>query len=176
MCELAGAGCWDKHKTADEMQSKLIFVPLPALGYLKWDVDTGTQRGMQAPRSMLEITQPAGSSSISGIHTGGMYHCTLILPTAGQEPQACLIGYFYVYHRPILSKHRCCACQICKTRQQLVWCMCFSTPQLQVAWVCLPSSLSIFSQVGTCFICMVKWPCQSSTKQAGVELLLPVSA
>lgn len=102
------------------------------------------KQGLQAPRSMPEITQPAGSCSVSGIHTRVMYHCTVILPTAGQEPQACSTGYLYVYHRPMLSKHRCCSCQICKTKQQLAWCMCFSTPQLQVTWVCLPSSLSIF--------------------------------
>ena len=44
----------------------------------------------------------------------------------------------------MLSKHRCSTCPTHKAKQQLVWHMYFSTPQLQVTWACLWSSSPIF--------------------------------
>lgn len=159
-------------------KSKLIFCSLTRFGKSEAGCGHRHTSRMQAPRSMPQITQPAVSSCVSGIHRRVIYHCTLILPTAWgtgstrQEPQACSTRYLYVYHRPMLCKHRCCTCQICKTKQHLVWCMRFSTPQLQVTWVCLSSSLSIFCYFprgGNLFNCMVKWHCQTLQNKQGLN-------
>lgn len=63
----------------------------------------------------------------------------LVSPAAGQESQACV----WAYYRPVLPEHRTSTRQTHKDRQQFECCVCFCSPQLQVLWVCLQSSLPL---------------------------------
>lgn len=126
-------------------KSKFFFVTSRTGGSPKHHLGRGTQAGTQAPQSLVcarDLLDLVGFARTSGIHTGGVFHCAFISPTAGQQSQVCLMGC--LYHRPMLSKSRCSTCQARKTKQRLVWYMCFSTPQLQATWAYSQSSLPIF--------------------------------
>lgn len=77
-------------------------------------------------------------------------HSALILPTAGQESPACLIRCLVsLITGLMLSEHRCSTCQTHKIKKQLISYMWGFAPLLQVTWVCLQCSSSIFSYFPT---------------------------
>ena len=63
----------------------------------------------------------------------------------------------------MLSKHRCSTCQAHKDKQQSIWYIYFSAPQMQVTWACLQSSLPIFRYYPTAAKAAALQPIHEST-------------
>lgn len=138
-CVWAGTGGTQEqpHNHGWKAESKFIFVTWPTGGSLKQHLGRGMQaRGEHrhcGAWSVLEDQQTCWFClCFRDLHR-------LILPPCFDlsHSRACLISLFWVYHRPVLLKHRFSTCPTHQAKQQLVWCMYFSTPQLQVTWTCL---------------------------------------
>lgn len=109
-------------------ENNFFFLTSWSRGTLKQHLGRGTWVGTQAS-SMLEGHQ----TCCFHLYFRDLHRCILPLGFALSHNRTGILSMFdrclQIYQRPVFrSKHRCSACPTYKAKQQLIWCLCFSTP------------------------------------------------